>query len=365
MGRKVECPHCRLVCPRPRALRRHAPRCRMAPLSLPVRRQDDSWMAEQLCSVSPAPEEAQVDNLLPPPLPPVFTAPPSSPEFTVLPPPSSLCSVSPAPEEAQVDNLVPPPLSPAFTALPPPPETTSLPPAFIWTLVVLPPPEPFEDAPAVAGQLPANFVATSTVSPPGYSYTPPAHLSAAPPTCGFASTPPPLDHTPSPPRTPRAGCTITADVATQTDAPAPRRNLRRSIDRPHLRYLQPYPSRRPGVDDYGLLIDVRRPRKMCDCATCTSHMERILNDGGIREPPITTHLRFVKLPLELPASSVNLRRQLARRLERQPEKTLAACGCDACHIHRTFLRAYLAAFAVAPQSRDTSRRGRSPEDVAV
>ena len=95
------------------------------------------------------------------------------------------------------------------------------------------------------------------------------------------------------------------------------------------------------------------------------HMQRILNDDGIREPTVTTHLRFVKLPLGLPADSVSLRRKLARPLERQPEKTLAVCGCDACHVHRTFLRAYLATCAVTPQSWDTSQRGRSLEDVTV
>ena len=124
-----------------------------------------------------------------------------------------------------------------------------------------------------------------------------------------AGSPARRSHTPSPPRTPRAGCTIPADVATQTDAPAPRRNLRCSIDRPHLRYLQPYPSRRPVVDDYSLLLDIRQLRELYNCATCTSHMERIVNDYGIREPTVTTHLPFVKLPLGLPVSSVSLRRQ--------------------------------------------------------
>ena len=290
--------HCHLVGLRPKALQRHAPRCRVAPFSLPVRRQDDSWMAEQLCSVSPAPEEAQVDNLVPPPSSPVFTALPPPLEITspppefVAPPPSSL-DVSPALRKAQVDNLVPPPLPPVFIESPSSPEfTLLLPPPEVTSLLATAGAGHPSTARAVQGRTsrrrvaPANAVATSTVSPQGYSYTPPAHLSAASPTCGFASTPPPLDHTPSPPRMPRAGCTITADVATQTDAPAPRRNLRRSIDRPHLCYLQPYPSHHPGVNDYDLLVDIRQPHKLWDNAHA-AHIERRRNTRADRHHPST------------------------------------------------------------------------------
>ena len=139
-------------------------------------------------------------------------------------------------------------------------------------------------------------------------------------------------------------------VATAADADTSKISTEAVV---YMRTLAVYlPSHHPTGDhyhDYGLLVDSRRERRMCDCAVCVAHNLQLLqmqsndiNDRGDGLPGV----RFVTLPLEsrCAISSHDDQLRLIAMLQQRPvASSYVVCGCAHCSAHRCLLRAYVEA----------------------
>ena len=221
------------------------------------------------------------------------------------------------------------------------------------------------DEPLCSIQLPSPSPVTTDQPVPSFGLPPspsPMHspssdleLAVAPPSA-FAdsdrSTPPPSplhydheDYVGGDPPTPKGWLS----AATQTDPWSPTRRVRKQLFQPHRRTLKPMPTA-PLPDPYafGLQIDVRDARRLCDCGTCVAHNLHLLETDAHDDLPTVPGVRYVHLALPCSVSSAADRRRLDAQLKKKPQATFVVCGCARCGSHRDLVRAYREALRLTP-----------------
>ena len=111
-------------------------------------------------------------------------------------------------------------------------------------------------------------------------------------------------------------------------------------------------------------------RRLCDCVGCISHTKdtiRRRDDPRDRRPQVPG-VRYVHPPglgLGLRQANRSEIAELSTLISKQPERSLRACACQRCTLHRNFVKAWLAAVRFedqAPRSGKLSRPRQNAND---
>ena len=106
-------------------------------------------------------------------------------------------------------------------------------------------------------------------------------------------------------------------------------------------------------------------RRICDCTGCVSHATSVVRQPSLQpvSQPKTSGVRFVHLPgLGLRSAGRVETMTLQRQME---QRTLLACGCHTCTLHRNLAKAWLAARRLgnrSPRGGKLSRPRQKPDD---
>ena len=134
----------------------------------------------------------------------------------------------------------------------------------------------------------------------------------------------------TPPSTKKRGACRTRTQAAEWWSPTHR--VRRRVFEPYLRRLTMYP---PVQEAYGSHVDIRRQRRLCDCALCVRHQQAFLDHDVVADPPSMAGIRFLRLPgIRTTVSSASATTRLNTDLRHHREKILVPCGCRHCVAHR-------------------------------
>ena len=151
---------------------------------------------------------------------------------------------------------------------------------------------------------------------------------------------------------PAPGPSHQIDRSTQADGcPWEYSRVRRSVlcNVPRLAVVEPPPAYRDGKltpteREFAIRIEGRSQRRLCSCHTCLSHALRLTEKAMPAESPAIPGVRLMTLPgLQLPPSTDDQRQRLSQFLQRHPEQSLVACGCETCTIHQNCVQAWVRA----------------------
>lgn len=255
----------------------------------------------------------------------------------VAPPEGALLVSSPAPLPMPRDDMVTPPA---------PPRSPTVAPSLSPTLAL----PPINDDAWMADE-PMILLGESDGSDP---YSAPLTLTPLP------SSPPPAPEAAqalpgnSPPRV----------GAVHVDPPAPQSLIPISLDGapPAAQFLE-------GTDiAWASTLKAGDQRRLCDCVGCISHTKDTIRrrDDPRDHRPQVLGLRYVHPPgLGLRQANRSEIAELSTIISKHPERSLRACACQRCTLHRNFVKAWLAAVRFedqAPRSGKLSRPRQNAND---
>lgn len=255
----------------------------------------------------------------------------------VAPPEGALLVSSPAPLPMPRDDMVTPPAPPRSPTV-----ALSLSPT-----LALP---PINDDAWMADE-PMILLGESDGSDPYSAPLTPAPPPPSPPPASEAAQALPGN---SPPRV----------GAVHVDPPAPQSLIPISLDGapPAAQFLE-------GTDiAWASTLKAGDQRRLCDCVGCISHTkDTIRRRDDLRDHrPQVLGLRYVHPPgLGLRQANRSEIAELSTIISKHPERSLRACACQRCTLHRNFVKAWLAAVRFedqAPRSGKLSRPRQNAND---
>ena len=286
----------------------------------------------------------------------------------VAPPEGALLVSSPAPLPMSRDDMVTPPAPPrSLTVALSLSQTLALPPTNddAW----------MADEPMILlGESDGSdpYSAPLTPAPPPPSPPPASEAAQALPSDGPDPYSAPLTLTPlpsSPPPAPEAAQALPGNSpprvgAVHVDPPAPQSLIPISLDGapPAAQFLE-------GTDiAWASTLKAGDQRRLCDCVGCISHTKDTIRrrDDPRDHRPQVLGLRYVHPPgLGLRQANRSEIAELSTIISKHPERSLRACACQRCTLHRNFVKAWLAAVRFedqAPRSGKLSRPRQNAND---